>query len=218
MSIENQQGQMTIGSTAGLVLYKLAKDTDNQVFVEIGTWNGRGSTQCIMEPLLQRIDDCVLYSLEVNREFHNFAKETWNRKLRRYGTSASAKLKLIWGHVIEDEDDNVPTLAEVMKSEHSHDKWPQYYREFFDARDAGCPNVISEIPDKIDVLLLDGGEFTSYADYQTLKDRSKIIFCDDSARYKCEKVRAELLEDENFRTLYDEPDTRHGFCVFERIS
>jgi len=216
MSIENENGQMGRGSRAGVVIYRLAKDPANQVFVEIGTWNGRGSTQCIMEPFLQRIDECVLYSLEVNIEFHNIAKKVWKRKLRRYSSVMQSKLKLIWGRVVNEED--VPELEEVMKSEHSHDQWPLVYREFFDACDAGCPNVIEQIPQEIDVLVLDGGEFTTYAEYQILKDRSKIIFCDDSAMYKCEKVRAELLEDENFRVLYDEPETRNGFCVFERIS
>tara|TARA_R110002074_G_scaffold5041_1_gene24811 strand:+ start:365 stop:1015 length:651 start_codon:yes stop_codon:yes gene_type:complete len=216
MSIENQQGQMTIGSTAGLVLYKLAKDPDNQIFVEIGSWNGRGTTQCIMEPLTQRLDDCVVYSLEVNKEFHNIAKRVWETKLRRYNSVMQSKLKLIWGRIVNEED--VPELEEVMKSEHSHDRWPLFYREFFDACDAGCPNVIEQMPEKIDVLVLDGGEFTTYADYQILRDRSKIIFCDDSSKYKCEKVRAELLEDKNFKTLHDEPRVRNGFCVFERIS
>ena len=84
MSIERTPGQMGRGSRAGVVIYRLAKDTDNQVFVEIGTWNGRGSTQCIMEPLLQRIDDCVLYSLEVNREFHNFSQKNELRLTDNY--------------------------------------------------------------------------------------------------------------------------------------
>jgi len=216
MSIENQQGQMTIGSTAGLVLYKLAKDPDNQTFVEIGSWNGRGTTQCIMEPLIQRLDDYVVYSLEVNKEFHNIAKRVWETKLRRYNSVIQTKLKLIWGRIVNEED--VPELEEVMKSEHSHDRWPLFYREFFDACTAGCPNVLEQIPEKIDVLVLDGGEFTTYAEYQKLKDRSKIIFCDDSAKYKCEKVRAELLEDKNFKTLVDDQENRHGFCAFERIS
>ena len=216
MSIENQQGQMTIGSTAGLVLYKLAKDPDNQTFVEIGSWNGRGTTQCIMEPLIQRLDDYVVYSLEVNKEFHNIAKRIWETKLRRYNSITQSKLKLIWGRIVNEEE--VPELEEVMKSEHSHSRWPLFYREFFDSCEAGCPNVLEQIPEKIDVLVLDGGEFTTYAEYQKLKDRSKIIFCDDSAKYKCEKIRAELLEDEDFRTLVDNQESRHGFCAFERIS
>ena len=216
MSIENQQGQMTIGSIAGNVLYKLAKDPNNQIFVEIGSWNGRGTTQCIMEPLIQRLDDYVVYSLEVNKEFHNIAKRIWETKLRRYNSITQSKLKLIWGRIVNEEE--VPELEEVMKSEHSHSRWPLFYREFFDSCEAGCPNVLEQIPEKIDVLVLDGGEFTTYAEYQKLKDRSKIIFCDDSAKYKCEKIRAELLEDEDFRTLVDNQESRHGFCAFERIS
>ena len=216
MSIENLEGQLRPQSRAGIILYNLAKEANNKVFVEIGSWNGRGSTRCIMNALIHRLDGCQLHSLEVNKEFHEIAQRFWDKKLRKYNTVIQSKLNLIWGRVVNEQD--VPSLEEVMKSKHSHDRWPVFYREFFDACTAGCPNVIEQIPQKIDVLVLDGGEFTTYADYQILKDRSKIIFCDDSAKYKCEKVRAELLEDENFRTLHDEPTTRNGFCVFERIS
>lgn len=216
MTIENLEGQLRPQSRAGMILYNLAKDANNKVFVEIGSWNGRGSTQCIMNALIHRIDACSLHSLEVNKEFHEIAHRYWNKRLRQHNTISQSKLKLIWGRIVNEED--VPELKEVMKSEHSHAQWPTFYREFFDACDAGCPNVLEQIPEKIDVLVLDGGEFTTYAEYQKLKDRSKIIFCDDSAKYKCEKVRAELIEDEDFRTLVDDQQSRCGFCAFERVS
>ncbi len=215
MSIKHNPGQIERNTAAGNLIYRWAHDPSNTVFVDIGSWNGKGTTQCIMDALIKRFDDCVCYSLETNREFHLIAKEYWDSRLQGYNSMISSRLQLMHGRIIEPEE--VPSLEEVMKSKHSHNQWPRFYKEFFDAVDDGCPNVMNTLPESIDVLILDGGEFTTYAEYQKLKDRSRIIFCDDSSKYKCEKIRAELLEDKNFKVIVDEPTDRNGFCAFERV-
>jgi hypothetical protein len=214
MSIEGLVGQISRGSIAGDFIYNLAKDRDNKIFVDIGIWNGKGSTQCIMDALTERLDECMVYALETNKEFYAGAVRYWDNRLYNYNSIVQSKLKLIHGRIVEPED--TPSLSEVMESSHSHDRWPQFYREFFDAVEAGCPNVLSTIPAQIDVLILDGGEFTTYAEYKLLKERSRILVCDDSAKYKCEKIRLQLLEDKNYKVLIDMPDQRNGFCAFER--
>ena len=76
--------------------------------------------------------------------------------------------------------------------------------------------MLDALPEKIDVLILDGGEFTTYAEYLLLKDRTRVLVCDDSSKYKCEKIREELLADESYETLIDAPTQRNGFCAFAR--
>jgi hypothetical protein len=215
MSIESLVGQITRGSVAGDFIYNLAQNHDNKIFVDIGFWNGKGSTQCIMDALIERLDECVVYALETDKEFYDGAVKYWDDRLCMYNSIVKSKLKLIHGRVIEPEA--APSLAEVMKSCHSHDRWPQFYREFFDAVEAGCPNVLSDIPAQIDVLILDGGEFTTHAEYELFKDRSRILVCDDSSKYKCEKIRLQLLDDKDYKVLIDAPDQRNGFCAFEYI-
>jgi hypothetical protein len=41
--------------------------------------------------------------------------------------------------------------------------------------------------------------------------------CDDSSKYKCEKIRLQLLDDKDYKVLIDAPDQRNGFCAFEYI-
>jgi len=190
------------------------QNTDNQVFVEIGSWNGQGSTKCVMDALIDRFDDCILYSLEANKSFYESAVDYWDKRLRSYNTVTQGRLKLIHGRII-DVDEMLP-IEELMKSDQSEELWPRFYENDLKSFET-CENVFHMLPEQIDVLILDGGEFTTELEYRKLKDRSRIIICDDSSKYKGEKIRAELLEDSAFKVIIDEPTQRNGFCAFERI-
>ena len=75
------------------------------------------------------------------------------------------------------------------------------------------------IPKQIDFLILDGGEFSSWIEYQLLKDRSKIIFLDDTRPpvIKNYKAREDLLSSKNHKLIIDKLESRNGFCIFEKI-
>ena len=79
------------------------------------------------------------------------------------------------------------------------------------------PNVINELPDSIDFLVLDGGEFSTRAEFLKLKDRSNYIFLDDTLARKNIKNRKDLLESKEFECLGDYPNDRNGWAYFKRI-
>ena len=208
-------GQINRGSKAGEAIYALSNDKDNMIFVETGTWNGQGSTKCIMDALFKRDDESVLYSIESHRIFYDQARQYWDPIIAMYKRE---KLKLILGRIIEPSE--VMTIEEVEAGEVqlSHPDWRdwhagdmRYYNE------AECLNVCDDLPEKIDVLLLDGGEFSSYAEYLRLKDRTKIILLDDSNVLKNYKVKKELLSSDKWLLLLDYSHERNGFIGFQRI-
>jgi hypothetical protein len=80
-----------------------------------------------------------------------------------------------------------------------------------------CPNVLGLLPNQIDFLILDGGEFSTRAEFLKLKDRAKTILLDDTRPRKNRLNFAELSEDVNYKTIIDSPE-RHGWAVFEKIS
>jgi hypothetical protein len=47
---------------------KYASNPEYKTFLEIGTWNGRGSTRAFWKGFSGRKDDYIFYSLECNRE------------------------------------------------------------------------------------------------------------------------------------------------------
>ena len=48
------------------IIRECAKDQSNKTFLEIGTWNGLGSTKQFVDMLKKRDDDYIFYSLECN--------------------------------------------------------------------------------------------------------------------------------------------------------
>jgi hypothetical protein len=77
-------------------------------------------------------------------------------------------------------------------------------------------DVFGQIPEKIDLLILDGGEYTTYPEWIKLKDRTKIVVLDDSNILKCKKIRQEILDSKNYDTIFDDLNIRNGFSVFKK--
>ena len=213
-------GQINRGSIAGDFIYALAGNLENKIFVEIGTWNGQGSTRCIMDALLERQDSCMLYSLETDKTFYDVAKQYWEDQFIVHKLNIEDRLKLIYGCIISESE--LPQLNELYKSPHwvepspgTNGGYPNWYAT--DIKNYNnCPNVLGILPQEIDVLILDGGEFSSDAEFSKLKSRTRTIICDDSSIYKCERIREELLSDNRYSVLIDTPHNRNGFCAFRK--
>jgi hypothetical protein len=202
-------GQLNRDTFLGEKIYRLSRIKDFRNFVEIGTWNGQGSTKCFMDALLFRHDDSRLYSLESNEPFHEMAKKYWRAVLST--PRGKEKLSLIYGRIIE-----ISELLPCDKISREKNETPADYSRWRkeDILDYGTsPNVIDRLPDRIDVLLLDGGEFSTYAEFQKLKGKTSVILLDDTKSMKCKRVREELLQDVTWRIVYDLPEEKNGSCI-----
>tara|TARA_R110000824_G_scaffold352906_3_gene540036 strand:+ start:217 stop:837 length:621 start_codon:yes stop_codon:yes gene_type:complete len=203
-------GQINGNTKFGQILYELSRNKKYTNYVEIGTWNGQGSTKCIMDGLLLRRDLSVLYSLETNKKFYDMAYNYWAPQLVTYRVP---KLNLIYGRIVESED--ISSVEEIQKYDEFDSRYLDWRAE--DAKNyKDCKNVIEKIPETIDVLLLDGGEFTSYAEYLALKDRTKLLVLDDSRVFKNKRVRSELMNNKDWKLLHDNLQDRNGVTIFER--
>jgi hypothetical protein len=205
-------GQINRGSPVGELIYNLSLDENNLIFLETGTWNGEGSTKCFMDGLLQRNDDSILYSLESYGFHYDEAKAYWDPIMSVY---VKKKLSLIRGRIIEPSE--VMTIEEVENCSKppDHPDWRKWHRGNMKGYNE-CLNVYDQLPDHIDVFLLDGGEFSSYAEYKKMKDSTKILLLDDSNELKNRQARKELLSSENWSVLVDWPHYRNGFAAFKR--
>ena len=73
----NGVGQVNINTLFGNEIKNLCLNKKNKSFLEIGTWNGLGSTKCFVDSLITRDDNYVFYSLECNKEKSEFAKNLY---------------------------------------------------------------------------------------------------------------------------------------------
>ena len=75
---------------------------------------------------------------------------------------------------------------------------------------------LDKFPEKIDFLILDGGEYTTFPEWQKLKSRTKIVALDDSNILKTSKIREQLINDDEYIKIFDDLTYRNGFTVFEK--
>ena len=190
------QGQMLEHSERGTILIKIIKEIKPKNVVEIGTWKGLGSTKCIIESI---DNGSNFISIESNYNFHNLAKNNLTNYLD--------KVNLLYGTIVTDKDVNEFVSDKNLTEEQK--KWLSEDLENL----SKCENIIESIPLEIDFLLLDGGEFSTYSEWQILKSRTKMVALDDIIELKTKQIYEELINDDNYELVIETPDG-NGFCVF----
>ena len=192
------QGQILPNSEFAKVIDYVITTYKPYHILEIGTWKGLGSTKSIIDSIILNNLDCNFISIESNLKFYNQAQ----KNLIRYANYVN----LNYGRIIEKQD-----ILDYCNNEHVeiNNKWLED-----DLNDIeNNANIFHIIPNNIDFLLLDGGEYSTYSEWRKLKSRTKIVAMDDTFTMKCKFINQELLDDKNYNCLINSND-RNGFSVF----
>ena len=68
-----------------------------------------------------------------------------------------------------------------------------------------CQNVFDQLPDKIDLLVIDGGEGSGNIEFMKLYKRTKYFVLDDTKVLKNKENRQYILDHPNmFKIIYDD--------------
>jgi len=197
-----------------------ASDPKNKTFLEIGTWNGLGSTRAFSEGFAKRPtqeglsnrhnsddenSDYIFYSLECNAD-----KCADAAKLYAGNSRIHILNEVIWNQEPVDFYDVFPQC----KSDPTFQHWHEV--DMLNMQKCAVFLDRPEIPQLFDVLLLDGGEFTTYYEFQLLKNRCKILMLDDVNVDKCTKIVQEMEVDPSWRIL-KRVNVRNGYLIAERL-
>jgi hypothetical protein len=191
-----EKGQIDLKSEVGRWIYFLSSLSSTSVIVEIGTWNGKGSSNLIACGVIksQNLNKTVI-GLEINKNLVTKAR----KNLKKYQF-----FKVLHGSII-----NVSEVDEVDRVDLTGPEINWLRDDLIDIEKA--PNVLDQIPSEINLLLLDGGEFTTYAEYKNLKNRIKgYVILDDTESRKCRRV---LLEAKKEKLVIFESHERNGTAV-----
>lgn len=197
------RGQINIDQDFGKIIYDLSKNSDNKVFVDIGTWNGLGSTKCFIEGMKLN-KDSILYTIENNIEKYESAKQRWM-------------------NVVMDENLNVQFLNGTLISNDEVDNWintnnillNETEKYWLSIDKTNSTNVIELNCKEIDVLLIDGSDYSGYLELMLLKNISKYILLDDVNSLKNKYSREYLLNEENFELIDEDLKSRNGYSIFK---
>ncbi len=195
------------GGVGQYLIQFLQNQPDIQTLVEIGTWNGMGSTRCILMGL-QGKTYTSFQSYECNREKQEFAKNALQ-------TLLTANDQLIWGSIlIPNECSTAFQVFPELRENAMFQQWHSYDMQNMER----CPYVWDMVPQEIDFLLLDGGEFTTHFEFHKLLPRcTKFIALDDVNVSKCKGIRETLKQSTEWGEILYMPE-RNGFSLFAHVN
>ena len=205
--INNRSGQINNDIFSYIIRY-FSRDINNLTFLEIGTWNGLGSTKQFVEVLESREDDYIFYSLECNIDKSEYAKNLYKN---------NAKIHILNEVIFNNEPKNFYEVFPQCKSNELYKKWNDV--DMINMKKCELFLERKDLPDIFDVILLDGGEFTTYFEFQILKDRCKYLMLDDINVAKCTKIVEEIKsEPEKWEIITENTTTRNGFMICKNLS
>ena len=186
-------------------IVKYASNLDYKTFLEIGTWNGLGSTMAFANGLKDRKDDYIFYSLECNNDKYLDAS-----KLHKNNDKIHILNEVIW-NVIPDD------FYEIFPQSLTNDTY-KHWNEVDILNMKNCDLFLNRenLPEIFDVILLDGGEFTTYHEFQTLKNRCKILMLDDVNVDKCKLIVNEIKSDKSWKIIKSD-NTRNGYLIAQKL-
>lgn len=186
--------------------------------LEIGSWDGSGSTTCFFEAMKQLDNPKSLTCLEVEPSRYETLKEvtanqSWikcfNNSSITYDELVYKDFEQIWNSPFNGIPNDFDGKKDLVHS------W--FIQDIANLKrfDKG---FLSEHKDEFyQGALIDGGEFNGYSEYLLLKDRVNFFFLDDYYRaFKTRQVALELEQSGDWDVLMAEKNLRNGFCILKR--
>ena len=195
-----KKGQISSSDEIGRWIKMISSLERTEIIVEIGTWNGNGSSKCIVDGILNKksnnLDVTKVFGFEINKEFFDKAKSN----LKKYQF-----FNVIYGGIITSSELDSSNL----NSEES--SWFDQDRNNIE----NGPYVFDKIPSKIHLLILDGGEFSTYREFCKLVNRvDGYIVLDDTKTRKCSRIMEELPSLNSVHLIH-ESDERNGVAILK---
>ena len=198
--IEND-GQIKYNSSMGQVISQYANDTRFTNFLEIGTWNGGGSTYCFAKGFEARVERFRFVSLETNELLYRKAKEKYEN---------ISYVKIFNARILKD-DELPPNRVFFNIFPNLNNEWLK--DDMINFFDTAYFNVEQFNPE---VVLLDGSEYLKYLEFKKLEYTTKVFILDDINTEKCKKIVEELENNSNWKMKFMERNERNGWAVFEK--
>ena len=215
--------EITLEDPLGIMIRDAVRFIGLKNNLEIGAWDGSGSTQCFIEGM-KEFEEKSLKSIEINEERFLELKE----RVKSYD----------WIECIHDSSissDTLPPYEYIWDS--NHFKCP-IEKMSYDEKQVEKANIkvwydrdiklmsnfdgyLHTDKDYYDSVLIDGGEFCGYEEFLLLKDRTDVFFLDDChIAYKTSKVFDVLKNDNEWSCLMNcvppHPNSRNGSAAFIR--
>lgn len=201
---------------------EIASNKTNKFFVEIGSSAGGGSTKQFIESLLKREDKglCKLICFEVSQPRLARLKTAYGQHHFVYVYNQSS-IKL------SEYPNYKDVIAFYLKTKSNLNRYGlivvlswlrlelKYLRKKGLATNSGLEIMQKDFDGDIDVLLIDGSEFTGEAEFRYLKS-AKYVLLDDINSFKNMRNYLNLSNSNDHQIIAVNRTLRNGYAIFKR--
>ena len=158
----------------------------------------------------------LIKSSKTSRSFHSVESDVLCSKAAKKNLKNDLKyVNLILGRVHEIDDLNYVNKEIIFDYGYGEKEYEWFIQDL--RRYKKIKNVTKQIPEEIDLLLLDGGEFSGYADFLSLYTRSKFIILDDVNSFKQHNVLNFINKNiTDFKLIYNSKN-RGGVRIYQYL-
>lgn len=203
----SESPQIGRGQPFGDLIYEYVIKQDIVNIVDVGMGGGLGTTKIIYDAIVEsKKRNYNVSAIEVYTPWYEIAVSRLP-KLENFN--------LLNGYI----------TRRMMRPHELHDKFFTGYTkkeairwyDFFTKEMSMVNNISDKLPEKIDLIILDGGTFSSYYEFQLLKDRCKYFFLDDTNDIKNIFVLEEMIsQPETYTILKQDNSDRNGWAIVEK--
>jgi len=202
------RGEISPDNTVARLLTQCIQENDLKNILEIGTWNGLGSTTVFLSALKNKASAANFISLESNVEKNSIAKNNCKHLM-------GPNTQLVNGVILKPDD--IQDMDIIFPSFRNNSEFQRWHS--IDMKNVeNSPYVLDMIPETLDFVLFDGGEFTTYYEFEKLLPRcTKFIAMDDVNGDKCRLARKILNEHAEWKEIAYISE-RAGFALFQKVA
>ena len=211
-------GEITLSDDFGQSIFSIVKALKLRKILEIGSWDGTGSTQCFIAALKEIEDNKELICLEPNLERF----EQLRQVVALYPwIKAHNKNSISYHQLLDNSFDAIWTSQYNGMSKHITPPTYEQVSGWFAADVENIKKMRRGFLDgelqRFDGVLIDGSEFTGYSEYTLLKNYTNVFFLDDYyCAFKTHRIAKELEKDAEWDLVAANRYTRNGFAIFKR--
>ena len=205
--------EVTLSDSLGKAIYRTIRDYGFTSCLELGAFDGDGSTQVFIKALSNTRHPRLVCLEGKPERFKNLIENT-----RDYPWVES-----ICGSTLSFDDFSLSDFdKDVWNTPFNKLKFPyELVKSWWEEDLTFLKNVpsgyLKSSTENFDVVLIDSGEFCGYAEFRLIKDRTKCLMLDDVfSAFKNNRVHQELLADKEWKLVYQDPAIRHGASIFVR--
>ena len=205
--MEKKSGQAPKNTDTWNVLRDYGANTKYKTYLEVGTGNGYGTTMAIAEGLATRTDSYIFYSLESNVEKAQVAQSVHaaNPRICVLNEVLTCTPREVTRAMFPQIDD----VGGAAHKTHTTDSHNIAKSTLFTGR--------TNLPEKYDVVILDGGKYTTYHDYNVIRDKCNGMIAVCGAEDDQGRNIANILDHDPSWKCVAELFDRECVCIYEKV-